>query len=272
MDERYKFDQLAIKARYWLPTTRFSGTDSEELFQQNLLKMPADWKYRTKEITYNTNSLGYRTKDFNQINHNNFFITYGCSFTFGVGLAEDEMWTTTVANELNMDCFNLGMGGAGIDFVYLNTLTYLKNTNVRPKFVAIQCPDPARLVMRSLKNFEMSGPRFPGTNGAVDMYTQAIKDESYLHTSYLSLYNILVFWKTAGVPVYFWSCDKIWQEMIPEIDWHFHWPTESEKITENRARDLMHFPASYQIRTGKDIVKNIRKDPKFGIGPVDNTT
>lgn len=271
MDERYKLNTIAIKARYWNPNcNKFSGTDSEEAFRKNLLKMPSDWKYRTKEIEYNVNSLGYRTKEFDQIDHSNFFIAYGCSFTFGVGLAEDEMWTTTLAEELGMDCFNLGMGGSGMDYAYLNTLTYLKNTSIRPKFVALQCPEPARMVMRSLEHFELSGPSFPGTNGAVDMYNQAIKDGSWMYNTYLALYNFLVFWETAGVPVYLWAGTDVWEELGPNLNWNYHWPYDDEAIYENRARDLIHFPASYQIRTGKTIAEHIKNDPKFGLCSVDN--
>ena len=272
MDKRYKLDTIAIRARYWdEDTDRFTGTDSEERFKKHLTTMPANWSYRTKEIRYTVNSLGYRTKEFADIARDNFFIAYGCSFTYGVGLAEDELWTTAAANDLGIECLNLGMGGCGMDFIYLNTMTYLKNTDIKPKFVIIQCPDPARMVMRSLDNFEMSGPSFPGTDGALIMYNQAIKDNSYLHNTYLAWHSTMTFWKAAGVPVYVWGIDNVWNEVISGVKFDYHWPTDDEKTIENRARDLMHFPASYQIRTGKNIAKAIRNDPKFGIDPVDNT-
>lgn len=272
MDNRYKLDTIAIRARYWdEDNDRFTATDSEERFQEHLKTMPANWSYRTKEIRYTVNSLGYRTKELSDIDQNNFFIAYGCSFTYGVGLAEDELWTATVANELGIECFNLGMGGCGMDYIYLNTMTYLKNTDIKPKFVIIQCPDPARMVMRSLDNFETSGPSFPGTDAALIMYKQAIKDNSYLHNTYLAWHSTMTFWKAAGVPVYVWSIDNIWCEIIPNGNIGHHWPTNDEMTAENRARDLMHFSASYQIRTGKNIAEIIRNDPKFGIDPVDNT-
>ena len=126
------------------------------------------------------------------------------------------------------------------------------------------------MIMRNLDNFETSGPLFPGTNEAKRMYEQAIKDKSYLHTAYLSLYNILVLWQTAGVPVYLWAIQSEWEKIAPNEKWNLYWPTEEEKITENRARDLMHFPSSYQIRTGKTIAEHIRNDPKFSVFPVDN--
>jgi hypothetical protein len=199
-------------------------------------------------------------------------VAYGCSFTYGVGLAEDELWTTTVANELGVECLNLGMGGCGMDYIYLNTMTYLKNTDIKPKFVIIQCPEPARMVMRSLDNFEMSGPSFPGTNGAIDMYNQAIKDNSYLHNTYLAWHGTMTFWKAAGVPVYFWSQNCEWSDVLLGIEFDWHWPTDAEKsLPENRARDLGHFPSSYQIRTGMIIAEKIRNDPKFGIGVVDSS-
>ena len=39
----------------------YHDSDSEAKFKQNLTKTPSDWKYRTETITYQNNSLGYRT-------------------------------------------------------------------------------------------------------------------------------------------------------------------------------------------------------------------
>jgi hypothetical protein len=271
MDEKYNLDKFAIPATHeWKDNDHFMSTDSEAAFKKSLIFMPADWSYRTKQVRYNTNSLGYRTKELADIDQNNFFIAYGCSFTFGIGLAEDELWTTTVSNELGIECLNLGMGGAGMDFIYLNTLTYLKNTHVRPKFVIIQCHEVSRLLMRSLDHYAMLGPNFAVSSNANNMYNQSIKDNSYLYTAYLAWHSTMTFWKTAGVPVHCWTQNKEWPALIPGVEFNLSWPTDEEKITKNRARDLQHFPASYQIRTGKLVVEKIRNDPKFGIGPVDN--
>jgi hypothetical protein len=267
MNERYNLDTIAIQARYWRDSEYFASTDSEAEFTKNLITMPADWPYRTKEIRYDVNSLGYRTKEFDDINQNNFFIAYGCSFTYGVGLAEDEIWTSTVANELGIECLNLGMGACGMDYICLNTMTYLKNTDVKPKFVVIQGPEPARMIMRSLDAFEMLGPNFSKHN----MFEQEIKNNSHLYNTYLAWHNTMTFWKTANVPVYFWSMNRNWGEIIPNIKFDYYWPTSEEMMEpKDRARDLMHFPAGWQIRTGKGIAQKLRNDPKFGIGTVDN--
>jgi hypothetical protein len=273
MDEKYNLDKFAIPANHnGKDNECFMSTDSEDAFKKSLIYMPADWSYRTKQVRYNTNSLGYRTKELEDINQNNFFIAYGCSFTFGIGLAEDELWTNTVANELGIECLNLGMGGAGMDLIYLNTLTYLKNTHVRPKFVIIQCPEVSRLLLRSLDHYLLLGPNFEASRQHVDMYKESIRDNSYLYTAYLAWQGTMVFWKTAGVPVYFWTQNVEWRKLIPEVEFNVSWPTEEEKIPQNRARDLQHFPASYQIRTGKLIAQQLKNDPKFGIGPIDSQT
>jgi hypothetical protein len=271
MDEKYRLDKIAIEMAYASKDNElFMSTDTEDLFKKNLASMPDDWVYRTKQIKYNLNSLGYRTKELDDIDQNNFFITYGCSFTFGVGLAEDELWTTTLSNELGIECLNLAMGGAGMDLIYLNTMTYLKNTDIRPKFVVIQCPDPSRMIMRSLDKFKLAGAGFPGDNATLAMYMQAIRDNSYLHTSYLAWHATMTFWKTAGVPVYFWAQNNNWGDLITGFELDYYWPTHEEHLVKNRARDLAHFSAIYQIRTGKEIAQKLRNDPKFGIGTVDN--
>jgi hypothetical protein len=270
MDKKYKLNHIAIPMPYG-PTDNelFMSTDSEAAFKKSLIFMPADWPYRTKEIRYNTNSLGYRTKELTDIDQNNFFIAYGCSFTFGIGLAEDEIWTSVVANELGIECLNLGMGAASMDFIYLNTLVYLKNTHVRPKFVIIQCPEVSRMLMRSLDIWTNLGPNFPMSSTANNMYNQSIKDNSYLYTAYLAFQGTVAFWKTAGVPVYCWTQNKEWPKLIPEVEFNLYWPTDEEKLPKNRARDLQHFPASYHIRAGKSITQQLRNDPNFGIRAVD---
>ena len=58
-----------IRKGYFLPVGPklnglFSGTDSEQLFKENLLTQPDDWYYRTHSIEYNLNKYGYRTVEF----------------------------------------------------------------------------------------------------------------------------------------------------------------------------------------------------------------
>ena len=59
--------------------------DSRELFKKNLKSQPTSWKYRTTNITYRLNSMGYRTQEFDRIPWHKSIVLFGCSYIFGVG-------------------------------------------------------------------------------------------------------------------------------------------------------------------------------------------
>jgi len=44
-----------------------------------------------KPISYNFNSKGYRTKEIEDL-QKDFILTFGCSYTQGIGLAKEDMW------------------------------------------------------------------------------------------------------------------------------------------------------------------------------------
>ena len=83
--------------------SQFSGMDSKENFTKNLEIHGTNWHYSTKDVFYKRNSLGYRSKDFSEINHDNFFLAMGCSHTEGTGLALDETWSYQIRESLGMD-------------------------------------------------------------------------------------------------------------------------------------------------------------------------
>ena len=124
-------------------TKSFIYTDSEEDYEKNLKKQPSDWLYRNYNISYKYNDWGYRTKEISDIDEN-YFISFGCSYTEGIGLAQKDIWPTLLSNQMGIDCFNLAHGGSGWDIQFHNTyklVPYLKKINKLPKFVVYQWPD-----------------------------------------------------------------------------------------------------------------------------------
>uniref|UniRef100_UPI002622C6EF hypothetical protein n=1 Tax=Acidovorax sp. TaxID=1872122 RepID=UPI002622C6EF len=64
-----KFDFLPeTTVRYG---SSFAGLDTPEYFKKRLSTMPDDWHYRTKEIYYTSNRLGYRTVEFDSVDWQN---------------------------------------------------------------------------------------------------------------------------------------------------------------------------------------------------------
>jgi hypothetical protein len=100
---------------------KFSGTDSPELFKQNLKTQSLDWHYRTKEIIYNVNSSGYRAPEWKDVDWNAAVVVFGCSNVAGIGVAEDETVTYYLGQLLNRPVINLGAPGSSIEFSVYNS-------------------------------------------------------------------------------------------------------------------------------------------------------
>jgi len=104
-------------------TTNWSGTDTEDNFKRN--PKPG---YTADSITYNYNSYGYRTHEFNTGG----VLCLGCSFTEGIGVANEYIWPTLLQQQFT-DVYNLGVGGSSGDSVarlLTNVVTILKPTAV----------------------------------------------------------------------------------------------------------------------------------------------
>lgn len=91
--------------------------DNEENYIKNLKKQPNDWHYRTKNVTYTLNSLGYRTKEFDEINWKESIVVFGCSCTFGVGVSDDETLTYHLEKIIGREVINLGIPGGSNQFI-----------------------------------------------------------------------------------------------------------------------------------------------------------
>jgi hypothetical protein len=126
-------------------TLMFSGSDSKELFQENLKKQPDDWYYKTHPITYSYNKQGHRCKEIKEIDFDNYILFVGDSNTEGVGLELETTHPYLTAQKLNTSYYNLGLGGVGMDVIFYNLHTWLCKFP-KPKFVVIGMTDPVRFV------------------------------------------------------------------------------------------------------------------------------
>ena len=268
IDERFQFTDYAVKPVYCdVDPPVFSGSDTKELFSKNLRTMPMNWHYRTKEVYYIRNKLGFRTKDIEDLDKGSYFLAYGCSFTEGVGLAEDETWPYKLGKLLSMDYLNLGVGGGSPDLVHLQSISYVSNvTGHKPKFVIIQWPSQARQIVKNLKEFVPIVPNVPyATKEASNQYHWSVKTNSFLYDSYMAYMSTQGLWKAFGVPVFNWAIDGEWNNIAPLVK-HIY-PNDAEVQLENMARDLMHFGNIYQDRVAKELKKQITRDPKFRSAP-----
>lgn len=115
-------------------TCSFFGSDMEHVFKNNLQSQPIDWRYRSKEITYILNNNSFRTVEFNDIVWSESVVLFGCSETFGVGLAEDETISACLSKLIDRPIINMGVAGSSPTFATHNAII-LKQGYPTPKAV-----------------------------------------------------------------------------------------------------------------------------------------
>ena len=111
MNPQHSSSSLADQELNW------HGTDTEELYQKNLVKHPekiASWSNRP--ITYKFNSYGFRADEFDSDHPGVVFL--GCSHTLGIGLPVESTWAHIVSTSLKLRNFNLSIGGTSNDTVF----------------------------------------------------------------------------------------------------------------------------------------------------------
>jgi hypothetical protein len=145
-DYRHTFCAFANQEVHWI-----SPLDSQERYQYHLKTQRHELErhgWIDNYFTYRFNSQGFRCREFDQTPS---ILTLGCSFTMGVGLPEHQVWPYLVSQELQLSCWNLGVGGSSNDTAFRLGAYYIPR--LRPRVVALLSPDCSRLeIIRS--NFD----------------------------------------------------------------------------------------------------------------------
>ena len=116
-------------------TLDFCGSDDKELFEQNLKTQPQDWYYRTHPVKYTLNSLGYRTKEFDDIDWKESIVIFGCSNIFGIGVADEHTIPYFLEQLSGRPVINMGMGGSSIQTALHNSIILNDSKYPTPKAV-----------------------------------------------------------------------------------------------------------------------------------------
>lgn len=105
-ENKFTRDNFVNKTKYYY------GSDAEDKWEQKLKEGRKSY-YINKPIEYKFNNYGYRTyNDFEKGKKG--IITLGCSFTEGIGLHFENVWSYKMANHLDKPLYNLAVGGKGI--------------------------------------------------------------------------------------------------------------------------------------------------------------
>ena len=114
---------------YW------DSTDNLENFKQR-----TDNKYTETSITYEHNSYGYRTKEFEFNSTRPSIVCVGCSFTYGTGVTAEDTWVAQIAQQYpDYNVYNLGYPGGNGDSVVRTLLSVGNKLNT--KIVCILWPE-----------------------------------------------------------------------------------------------------------------------------------
>jgi hypothetical protein len=196
--------------------TQFTMCDNEEKFKKNCLELGPSWRYYDKPLEYKTNSFGYRSKEFDSICDNNFFIVYGCSHTFGEGLAIEETYSEIISNKLNMPYLNFGVCGGSPNTVWTNNILFFKNFKFLPKFVIIQWPDINRINITSKKGLIHLNPMSYDLDKSLtkvekNLWHSIIEEENFQIQEFIMYYySVNQLWNSKNIPVInFTICNKI---------------------------------------------------------------
>lgn len=179
----------------------FMSTDTEELYNSSLKIKPADWYYRKKKILYSFNELGHRSISSIPFQKDqtpkDYILAIGCSFTEGVGIANDELFHQQVGAKLKIPVYNMGLGGSGCDFLSINLYEWLTHYQ-KPKAIIIQWPQPDRKFYypldTSLNTIHCIGPwvvNITNFNTAKDRL-EAFKFKSLLATDALTHFSNVI--------------------------------------------------------------------------------
>jgi len=118
---------LANKELYWLPM------DTEKLYKENLnnkKELLEKYNWIDSNFTYKFNSHGFRCNEFT---NDPSIVFLGCSITAGIGIPLEATWASLVSAELNLACYNLGIGGSSNDTAFRLANSWLER--IKPKVV-----------------------------------------------------------------------------------------------------------------------------------------
>lgn len=236
-------------------TIFYTSTDDKEKFEKNKIIMGKDWKYYNNPIVYKFNSLGYRTKEIADLNEN-FMLTFGCSYTEGIGLHVEDIWTHHVSTHLKYDLYNHAKGGTGMDIQYYSGSLWNMSNCPKPKLVIAQWPYKFRKSFAHRENDRIfiCDPSYTDTIDGNWWKKRYVQDTGEIGLNVLHWFeNFNNTWKLAGVPVlnFTWD-DDLEQELTRSRYRIFRINTPSTDL----ARDLAHDGPMIQKETA-DIIKNL---------------
>lgn len=240
---------LLVDKEFVNKTVNFYSTDSKSKFKFHSTRMPSDWRYHNDKIEYKFNSLGHRTKEIEDLDKD-FLLTFGCSFTEGVGLHVGDTWASLLATNLKLDLYNCAKQATSPEIQYMNALLWKRNNLPKPKLIICQWPQISRKVFGftqqdNIEIVDMSETNTPDGRWFERRYIvdNGERDKSLLQQ--IEGFNLV--WESIGVPVINFTWDPIDIPLFTKM--HRISPSGGSQ----EARDRMHDGVDFHIETQKHL-------------------
>lgn len=239
---------------------KYSGTDTLERFSKNISKQEKNWSKSFLNLTYERNNFGHRSKDYSELNFDNYILCTGCSLVEGIGLPIETRWSDLLASMLNCDMYNLGLGGTGNDVIFYNLVNWFTKIEIKPKLVIIGWSSTNRFVAIDSKfdNITKDSAIFKTYTPHVEYIKNFIVDGdeiNYFKTKTFLLKNLIK--KIITVPIIEvpWMLESDNNPNVSEIKF-------DSNFVIDRARDLMH-PGIKSNQKCAEVLYNYIKENKL---------
>lgn len=177
----------------------FLGSDTPQLYANNLKRMPPDWLYRTKPVNYTLNKQGYRCPDWDRIKWTASNVVMGCSVVQGIGLDDQDALDRAMFRLTGVATHNLGVGGGSADLMLYNSLQLIE-AGARPRAVVLVHPDLARVTIFEGNHMVQMGAWVSGKD--MDWFRGwARGGNSDVHGRMAQKATVLA-WQSVGVPIF----------------------------------------------------------------------
>lgn len=236
-------------------TYYFDSTDTEKGYKDRCKNIP-NWRWKDQEIVYKYNSWGHRSKDISNLDKNNFMLTFGCSYTAGIGIREEDIWTSKVSKSLGLDLYNAAIEGTGCDIQAYNTMHWISNTAFpKPKLVVVQWPRQERKTFIQKNNDKFIGYDKVDTNDLDGQWYRKryIMDEGemvYANRIWFEYLNAA--WKNIGVPVLNFTWEYEHREIL--MNKNDLWHVRCSKKGSMQARDCQHDGPEWHDETSEKLL------------------
>lgn len=247
--------------------TNFIYPDSEDEFEKKMadpdqrdLMIKYLWANKdgsiARPITYKINEQGFRTPQFNTEGS---IVCFGCSYTYGVGLPEEDTWPSILRRHYKIPVCNLGIPGNGLDIIAFYALQWLAIDIQRPLAFCVLIPPAGRIDF--LTNVDPDSPppyNFQIRNLLHQVRLNKNKDSDFLlnsipMTSYINeIKNLTIIKHVAqrlGIPCII----KHSKNCVPPPD-----PDDPNNVY---ARDLMHPGVNWQHGVADAMISELDSLP-----------